>query len=184
MDVQSEKVLNLGRENNQSDAAREPDSEWIGDELQQRSQPGKTHNDEKKARHGSRHREPIITVLLNDAVNDDDECSRRTSDLHPAASEHRNNQSTDDRGVQTLLGLHTGSDSERDRERERYNADNESGNEVRSKLLSGVSIAEYRKKLGFKPFVQLLFPCEDRVGRACPRWKSGNECEPRVHIIE
>ena len=60
--------------------------------------------DEEDASHEGGNGESLHAVLLDDAIDDDDEGTGRTADLHLTAPEYRDHQSCHNSGDDTFLG--------------------------------------------------------------------------------
>ena len=61
-------------------------------------------HDEEHARHEGGYRESLKSILLDDAIYNNNERARGASDLHLRASEERDDESGHDGGDDTLLG--------------------------------------------------------------------------------
>ncbi len=75
---------------------------------------------------------------MDDAIDDDHERACRPADLYSAAPKCRDHETRDDSGKETLLRRNARGNAEGDRKRERHDADDESGGDVREKLFFGV----------------------------------------------
>lgn len=84
-----QQVGNLGGEDRQGDAGGESHHDRIGDELDDRAEAEEAHQNQQHAGHEGRHQQPGLAVLLDDAIDDDDEGPRRAADLHAAAAQQR-----------------------------------------------------------------------------------------------
>ena len=58
-----------------------------GDELDRTTDPSQPQPDQKEPSHDCSHHQPVNPVFLHDPVDDDDECARRSADLHAASAE-------------------------------------------------------------------------------------------------
>src|SRR5579883_2931892 len=87
IEVQPQQITHFRRENDKRNAACEADSDGIWDELQQLPETENAHKNEQYSRKHRRYRKPVVPILLNNAVNDDDERAGRSSDLHTASAE-------------------------------------------------------------------------------------------------
>src|SRR5204863_497551 len=86
-DVQSEKVFDLSREDDDGDAGREAGDDGIRDELDERAHARESHRDEQDAGDDGADDEAFVAVFRDDAVDDDDECASGTTDLDARAAE-------------------------------------------------------------------------------------------------
>src|SRR2546428_834323 len=136
--LEPEEILDLPREDDQGDTAREADGHGVGDELDRTAQPREAEAHQDDARHEGRHREPFHPVALDDCVDDHDEGARRPADLHARAPQRRDDESRDDRGEQPALGTDPARDREGDGERECDDTDDDPGDQIREELLAGV----------------------------------------------
>ena len=114
VDAQSEEVFYLRGENRDGDTAGESHDDGVGDELDDGAQMQHSEEDEEGTCHQSGNGEPLEAILLDDAIDDDDEGTRRSANLHLAASEQRDDESRHDSGDDTLLWCHSGCDTEGD----------------------------------------------------------------------
>ncbi len=90
--------------------------------------------DEQHAGHERRDGESVDAVLLDDAVDDDDERAGRSADLDARAAERGDEEAGDDRGPQPAVGRDAAGDGERDGQRKRDDADDDAGGEVSTEL--------------------------------------------------
>ena len=70
------------------------------------------------------------SVILNDAVHDDDECTGRSADLYAVTAEERYDETSDDRRDQTFFGRYSGCYTECDGKRQGYDTDNDTRHQV------------------------------------------------------
>ena len=115
--LESQEVTDLAREDDEGDAARESDGHGIRDELDGAAEAQQAERDEHDARQQRRHGEAIDAMFLHDAGHDHDERTGRPADLHPRASQQRNEKPSDDRRVETALRAQTTGDGKGDGER-------------------------------------------------------------------
>ena len=66
------------------------------------------------ARHQRGYNQSGLAVLLYDAIDNDDKCSRRAADLDFAASQQGNDESRNDSGDNTFFGRYSRGDTEGD----------------------------------------------------------------------
>ena len=83
---QTEEIVHLRREDGYGDTGGETYDNGVGHELDDGTHACQTHHDEQYARHDGCYHQPRQTILLNDAVDDDDKRTRRTAYLHLAAA--------------------------------------------------------------------------------------------------
>src|SRR2546425_8187474 len=186
--AEAEEVLHLTREDDERDAAREPDGDRVGDELDRAAQAHDAEDDEDHARHHGRGREPFDPVALYDGVDDHHEGPRRPADLDARPAQRRDQEPGDDRREEPALRRDAARDRERDRERQRHDADDDPRDRVREELLAGVTL-ERGDELRNEP-VQIPCPvgagenltpaaAEAATQRTSPsRWSSENAPGP------
>ena len=102
--AQAEKVLDLTREDDHGDAAREADDHGVRNELDHAAELRDAHHDQHDAGHERRDDQSVDAVLLHDAVHDDDERAGRAADLHARAAERGDEKAGDDRGAEPAVG--------------------------------------------------------------------------------
>ena len=137
-EVEPEEVGDLRGEDRHGDTARKAHDDRIGDELDDRAQPAKPHDQQQDAAHERSDEQSRFAVLLDDAVDDDDEGARGASDLHAAAAQQRDDESSDNGGDDALFGRHARSDTEGDGQRQGDDADNDAGHQVAQEIRAGI----------------------------------------------
>ena len=137
-EVEPEEVGDLRGEDRHGDTAREAHDDRIGDELDDRAQPAKSHDQQQDAAHERSDEQSRFAVLLDDAVDDDDEGARGASDLHAAAAQQRDDESGDNGGDDALFGRHARGDAEGDGQRQGDDADNDAGHQVAQEIRAGI----------------------------------------------
>ena len=130
VDAQPEEVLHLRGEDGQRDTARKTHHDGIRDVPDDGPQTEQPQQDEEHARHERGDHQSALAVLCNDAVDNDDERSRRSANLHPAAPETRHEETGDNSGDDSFLRRHARRDTECDGKRQSHNADNDSRHDV------------------------------------------------------
>lgn len=148
--LQPEEILDLPGKDDQRDAGREANGNGVRDVLDNGTEPHHPHYNEEEAGKQGRHGEPVVPVLLDNAVNDDDEGASRPTDLHAASTEYRNQETCDNGGVKPLFGFYTGRDGEGDSERERHDANDHAGDSIAEELPGGIAFAENCYELGLE----------------------------------
>ncbi len=73
----------------------------------------------------------LESILLDNAIDDDDECSCRSTNLHFASTEDGDDETCYNGGDDTLLGCHARSDTECDGQRQGYDTNDDTCHEVR-----------------------------------------------------
>lgn len=76
-EIHPEQVCDLRRENRQGDAGCEPHHDGIGNEPDDGTEFEQPHRNQQHAGHERRNQQPRFAVLLDDAVDNDDEGARR-----------------------------------------------------------------------------------------------------------
>ena len=145
--LEAQQILDLRREDDDRDAAREARHDRVRDELDRASEPRQAERDEDQAGENRADRQAFDPVAGDDPVHDDDEGARRPADLDAAASEERDQESRDDGGDEPLLRRHAGGDREGESERNRDDADDDAGLQIREKLRPRVA-AQDDERLG------------------------------------
>lgn len=105
-EIHPEQVCDLRRENRQGDAGCEPHHDGIGNEPDDGAEFEQPHRDQQHAGHERRNQQPRFAVLLDDAVDDDDEGTRRAADLYPASAQQRDDEPRDHGRDDSLFGRH------------------------------------------------------------------------------
>src|SRR5438034_6230944 len=170
--LEPEEVLDLPRENDQGDPAREPDGDGIGDELDGAAQPRQPEAHEDDARHQGRHGEPLHPMALHDRIDDHDERARRPADLYARAAQCGDEESRDDGGEQPALGAHSARNREGDGERERHDPDDDPRAEIGEELLAGVPPPERGDELRDES-IQIPWPGSDAENLTSPLLLTG-----------
>ena len=135
VDGQSEEVLNLCGEDGYGDTAREAYNNRVGNVLDDSTKLEQTEQNEEHASHDGGDGESFDAVLLYDAVDDDDESTGRTANLHLATAEQRHKETGYDGSDDAFLGCYARGDAECDGERQCHNAYNDARHEVGHKVL-------------------------------------------------
>ena len=80
--LQPRKILDLRRGDDDRNACRKSGDNRVGHELDHLPQPRIPRNHQNDARHECGQQQPVIAVLHDHAVNDDDEGTGGAADLH------------------------------------------------------------------------------------------------------
>ena len=126
----AQQVLDLCGENGDGNTAGEPHHDGIGYVLDDGAQPEHAQQDEEHARHERGNGKPLHAILLDDAIDDDDESTRRTAYLNLRPTEGGNHESGNDGRDDALFGRHARGNAERNGQRKRHDADDDTGHEV------------------------------------------------------
>ena len=105
VNMQTEKIFHLRQENQHCNAVGKTNDDRHGNEANQHAQAQHTHEQQPHTREQRRQHQTGHTVLADDAVNDDDESTGRSADLHLAATHCRNEKPRDDGGEQPCFRL-------------------------------------------------------------------------------
>ncbi len=132
---QSEDVLDLSREYRHCNTRSESHDDGIRYEADDRPETQKSHQQQHQACHERRDRKPVDTMLSDDTVDDDDECSGRASDLHFATTEERDDEATDDGCDQTFRRRYTTGYTEGDGQRQGDDTDDDACSEILEECL-------------------------------------------------
>ena len=149
VDGQSEEVLDLGGEDGHGNTARKSNYDGVGDVLDDGAELQHAEHDEEHACHERGYGEALKTILLDYTVYDDDESTRRTSNLHFAAAEQRDDESGYDGRDDAFLRRYARGNTKGNGKRQRHNAHNDACHEVAHERLAVVRLKR-RKQLGFK----------------------------------
>ena len=122
------------------DTAREAHDDGVGDELDDCPQPESAQHDEDDTCHQRGGNEARLAILLDDAVDDDDECACRSAYLHLAATQQRDEETRDDGRHDALLGRDTRRDAEGDGQRQGHDAHDDARHQVGGELLLVVAL--------------------------------------------
>ena len=128
--LHAQQVFDLRGEDGDSDTAGESYDNGVGNVLDDGAQTEHTQQNEEDARHEGGDGETLHAVLLDDAIDDDDEGTCRTAYLHLASAEGGNEQSCDDGGDDTFLRRYTAGNTEGDGEGQCNDAHDDSRHEV------------------------------------------------------
>lgn len=160
-EMQTQKIRNLSERNDDGDSGGKPHGHRERDEFDDRSELRHAENDEHDAREKRRRGESVITVFGDDAVDDDDEGSRRTADLKTAPAEKGNGEPRDNRRVKPLFGTDAARDGESDGKRKRKYSDDEPGHQILGEKLFRITLAQLLEKLWLE-HVNLWHKCRQR----------------------
>ncbi len=94
-EVQAEYICNLGGEDSDGDTACKTYDDRIGYELDNRSQLEYPQQDKDNARHERGDNQPRLSVLLDNAVDNDDERAGRPANLYFATPQQRDDEAGD-----------------------------------------------------------------------------------------
>ena len=142
LNLQSEEVLDLRGEDGERDARGEAHHDGIRDELDDGAQTKHAQQDEKEAGHDGGDEEARKAELRHDTINNDDECTRRPTDLDTAAPQRRDDHARHDGGEDAghrpdgvlHITSRRGGNGKGDGQRQRHDADHNAGDEVGGKL--------------------------------------------------
>lgn len=149
-DVQTEKIIDLGREDNDGYTRREANDQRIGDEFQIIAEPSQTKADQYDARHDGRNNQPIHTMFTYNPKNDDDKSAGGPADLHAATAKDRYGKTRHHSGDQSLFGRHPRGDGKGNGQRQRNDADNDPGKYILDDYPLGNAIFEQGEKLRYE----------------------------------
>ena len=137
---QAEQILDLRGEDGEGDTAGEAHDDGVRDVLDDRAQMQYAEHDEEDARHERGDGQTLEAVLLDDAIYNNNERTRRTTDLYLRASEDGDDETGYDGGDDTLLGRHARGDTEGDGQRQGDDAHDDTGQQVGRQLLAVVML--------------------------------------------
>ena len=155
VDGQSEEVLYLCGEDGNGNTAGESYNNRVGDVLDDSAEFQHAKHNKEYACHECGYGETLKAVLLYDAVYDDDESTRRTSNLYFAATEQRDNESGYYSRDDAFFRRYARGDTKCNGKRQGHNAHNDTRHEVAHERLAVVRL-KCRKQLGFE--IECLHP--------------------------
>ena len=137
-----EDVPDLKRGDDGRDPRRESGRDRIRNEFDQATEAKHPHRDEEHPCHHAGGQQSRETVLGDDGRENDHERGGRPRHLELAASEQRNGNTGEDRCVETMLRRRAHRDGERHRQRQRHDSDDHAGENVGSKVVKLVTLAQ------------------------------------------
>ena len=137
---QPEDVADLRREDGQGDTCREADNDGVGNELDDDAQAESAQRDEYQASQNRGDEQALQAILrvVHDAIDDDDEGTRRAANLHLCAAEQRDEEACHDGRNDALLGRHAAGNAEGDGKGQGHNAHDDARHEVLQERLAAV----------------------------------------------
>ena len=109
LEMQSEKILDLGAGDEHRNPIGESDYDRPRDEFHSGAQSRNAHDYEQYASHHRAHEQPVHTVDGDNARDDNHKCASRPPDLRLRATQSRNQKPSDDRAINSSLWRQTGS---------------------------------------------------------------------------
>ena len=97
-------------------------------------------------------------MALHNAVDDDDEGTRRPANLHPAAAQQRNQKARNDGGEQTRLRAQTGGNGKGHGQGQGHHADGQPRAHIFEKTGAGVALQGV-EKLGSENHQTTIYLC-------------------------
>ena len=146
---QTQQVFNLCGEDGDRDTACESYHNRVGYVLDDGAQSQHAQQDEKNSCHQCGNGQPLHSILLDDAIDNHDEGTCGTANLHLRTSEERDGQTGYDGGDDALLRAHTTGDAKGNGQRQRNNANNDAGHQVGYEGLL-VVVLDGRQHFGLK----------------------------------
>jgi hypothetical protein len=137
-DVQTEKILDLRRCDQEGDAVGEPDDDRSRDEGHRVAEVRQSEHDQDDAGHHRHHQQTGEAEAGDDAGNDHDERAGRSRDLQARAAQQRDDEAAGDRGVDAGLRRDAGRDPERHRKGKRDEADRHARDAIAAQALRRV----------------------------------------------
>ena len=137
---QTEEILDLSGEDGYGDTAGETYHDRIRDVLDDGTESEQSEEHQEETCHQRCDGQSLESILLDDAVDDDDECSCRSADLHFASAEDGDDETRYDGCDDTLLGCHARSDTECDGQRQGYDTNDDTCHEVRHECFLVVTL--------------------------------------------
>ena len=139
---QAEDVADLRCEDGQGNTCREAYYNRIRYELDDNTQPEGTQGNEDDAGQDGGNKQSLQTILrvIDDAVDDDDEGSRRAAYLYFRAAQQRDKEACDNGCDDAFLGCHTAGDAECDGKGQGHDAHNDARHQVLHKHFLCVAV--------------------------------------------
>ena len=128
---QSKEILDLSGEDGYGDTTGKSHNDRVRDVLDDGSKTEKSEENQEQTSHQCRYRQTFHTIFLDNAIDDNDECSRRTTNLHFASTEDGDDETCYNGGDDTLFRGHARSDTECDGQRQGYDTNDDTCHEVR-----------------------------------------------------
>ena len=126
----TEEILNLCGEDGDGDTAGETHHDGVGDVLDDGAQTKHAQEDEEHTCHQRGDGQSLYAILMDDAIDDDDEGTRRTANLHLRTTEGRNDETGYDGRENTLFGRYTRSNTECDGKRQCHDTNDDTCHDV------------------------------------------------------
>jgi hypothetical protein len=111
-------------------------------------QPRQADDGQHRAREKHRDKQAIEAELRDRRRHQNNECTRRTADLKPAAAQSGHQKAADDRGVEAAHRLNAGGNGDCHRQRQRHHRDSQRSHEVAAKGSGAVAFGNERNQLG------------------------------------
>ena len=131
------------------DAARETHDNRVRDELDDRAEFQRTHQQEDDARYDRGDGQPLKPEILDDAVDNHDKSARGPAYLHVAATQQGDDETADDSRYQTFFRTYARRDTESDGERQGHDAHDNTRHQVSHESFLGI-VFQRRQELGLK----------------------------------
>ncbi len=138
--VETEKVAELARRDDDRDADGEAVDHRFGDVLDQIADTQPTRREQDEAGHQRGDHEAVVAVDGDDREDHDDEGARRPADLHLAAAEQRDHEPADDRGDEPCGGRRAGGDGDCQTEGQGDHRDRDARNHVPREVRAAVAV--------------------------------------------
>ena len=131
----SEEILHLSREDGKGNTAGESHYDRIRDELEDDTHLAHSHHHEEDTRHDRSDDKALHSVLSDNAGNNHDERTGRSSDKEVRSSKERDEESRYNCSDETLLRGHAAGNTECDCKRKGDDTDDQARDKVRCELL-------------------------------------------------
>ena len=137
---QTEEVLDLGSEDGDGDTTSESHYDRVRDVLDDGAETKQSEEYQEETCHEGGDGETFHAILLDDAIDDDDEGACRTTYLNLAAAKDGDDETCHNGGDDSLFGSHARSDTKCDGQRQGYDTYDDTCHEVRHECFLVVSL--------------------------------------------
>ena len=140
--LQAEEILELQGGDDHANPGGEAHDHRVGHELDQATQARQPQRQQDQPGHQRHQQESAQPVLLGDWQQDHHERRSGPGNIEPRAAAERDQQPTDDTGIQAVLRRHTHRNGQRHGQGNGDNTDRDAGQQVAAKMVEGISLPE------------------------------------------
>ena len=132
---QSQKVLDLTCQNRHCNPGRKTGRNGIWDIFNQRSEPEQSHQNQQNACHDSSNDQAVHSALCHNSCHNRCKGSRRSCNLYPGTSQKRDDETGNNRSVNSLLRCYSRCKCQCNRKRQCNNCHNDPRYHILHQLL-------------------------------------------------